>query len=186
VENRVLGGFLLSLLNPSFPLWWIAVGLSLTAKVTPTVGNVSAFYAGHISSDFAWYVFVSLVVGLGRRHIPDKAYRTVLVVLALMLIVYACIFGLAAVTGVRPPEEAGAAAGDPVGEAQARPSVGDTKPLFITTFVVASALAKSGIVSPISQVVLCPLSPYLPISDRHRESGDESGGTFVDRYPRRA
>ncbi|MHC4713139.1 MAG: LysE family transporter, partial [Planctomycetota bacterium] len=29
VENRVLGGFLLSLLNPSFPLWWIAVGLSL-------------------------------------------------------------------------------------------------------------------------------------------------------------
>jgi threonine/homoserine/homoserine lactone efflux protein len=118
VENRVLGGFLLSLLNPSFPLWWMAVGLSLTARVTPTAGNVSAFYAGHISSDFAWYVFVSLVVGLGRRHIPDKAYRTVLVVLALLLIVYACMFGWAAATGVRPPGEAGA--GDPVGGAQVR------------------------------------------------------------------
>ena len=119
VENRVLGGFLLSLLNPSFPLWWIAIGLSLTAKVEPTVANVSVFYAGHISSDFAWYIFVSVVVGFGRKHIPDKAYRIVIVILALMLVVYAFIFGYGAATGVTRPD---AAEGPPAAVAPVDPS----------------------------------------------------------------
>lgn len=101
VENPILGGFLLSLLNPSFPLWWILIGLSLTAKVDPTPVNVAVFYGGHISSDFAWYVFVSCVVAFGRRHIPDRAYRALILVLAVMLIGYACLFAWSAVTGVR-------------------------------------------------------------------------------------
>jgi len=99
VENPVLGGFLLSLLNPSFPLWWIGIGLSLTAKVDPTPGNVTVFYAGHISSDFAWYVFISCIVGFGRKFIPDRAYRILIFVLALLLLRYAWVFAWGAATG---------------------------------------------------------------------------------------
>ncbi len=123
VENRVLGGFLLSLLNPSFPVWWISVGLSLTAKVEPTVANVSVFYAGHISSDFAWYILVSVAVAFGTRYISDKAYRAVIVVLALLLVVYACTFGWMAATGVVRPDTPGGAqaATAPVDPSQQQP-----------------------------------------------------------------
>lgn len=101
VENPILGGFLFSLVNPSFPLWWIGVGLSLTARVDPTPGNIAVFYGGHLSSDFAWYVFVSCVVGFGRKHIPDRAYRVLILLLAVMLIRYAYHFAWSAATGVR-------------------------------------------------------------------------------------
>ncbi len=101
IENPILGGFFISLINPSFSLWWIAIGLSLAARVDPTPTNVAVFYSGHISSDFAWYVFVSFIVGFGRKHIPDGFYRGLIVVLALMLIGYACMFGYGALTGVR-------------------------------------------------------------------------------------
>jgi len=119
-ENPVLGGFMLSLFNPTFPLWWATVGLALIARYEATVPNAATFFAGHISSDFTWYVLVACAVGYGRRFIGDRAYRVFIVGCALVLLVFAGLSGWSALTGAHlESREAGPAAGRPLGESPA-------------------------------------------------------------------
>ncbi|MCF8032637.1 MAG: LysE family translocator [Desulfarculaceae bacterium] len=92
----VRDGLLLSLANPYWSLWWATVGLSLTALALDTpLGwwGLVIFYVGHISSDFVWYLFVSLVVAKGRRFINDGAYRGLVGVCAAFLVFFAGYFG---------------------------------------------------------------------------------------------
>lgn len=91
----VCDGFLLSLANPYWSLWWATVGLSLTAMALETpLGwwGLAVFYAGHISSDLIWYLFVALVVAKGRRFINDTAYRWLVGCCAGFLIFFAVYF----------------------------------------------------------------------------------------------
>lgn len=97
IENPVLGGIVLSGLNPLFLGWWVTVGLGLLTQVPLTIPNMTVFYAGHISADFGWYVFVSCLVSYGRKYTPDRAYRVFVVVCALGLLVFAVIFARTAV-----------------------------------------------------------------------------------------
>ena len=99
IDNPVLGGILMSGLNPTFPLWWATVGLTLVAKFGTTVQNVITFYAGHITSDFLWYVFVSSAVGFGRHVIPDRVYRLFIASCALFLAGFGLYFAFCALTG---------------------------------------------------------------------------------------
>ncbi len=101
VENPILGGFLLSALNPTFPLWWASVGLALITSFPATLPNITVFYAGHISSDFAWYGLVSCVIAFGRRFISDRVYRGFIIACAVALIGFAVYFGYNGVTGAR-------------------------------------------------------------------------------------
>jgi threonine/homoserine/homoserine lactone efflux protein len=90
-------GFLLSLANPYWSLWWSTVGLSLMALVMKSglawLG-VAALFIGHISGDLAWYTLISLVVAKGRRWLTDRLHRAVVGVCAGFLLVFAVYFGI--------------------------------------------------------------------------------------------
>lgn len=90
-------GFLLSLANPYWSLWWSTVGLSLMA-LTLESGlawlGVAALFLGHISGDLAWYTLLSLVVAKGRRWLTDRLHRAVVGVCAVFLLGFAVYFGL--------------------------------------------------------------------------------------------
>ena len=92
----VRDGFLLSLANPYWSLWWATVGLSLMAVALKSglgyVGIVFLFL-GHISGDFLWYLAVALVVAKGRRFLTDRLHRGVVGVCALFLLGFALYFG---------------------------------------------------------------------------------------------
>ncbi len=95
VAGPVRDGILLSLANPYWSLWWATVGLSLTAMALETpLGwwGLVVFYLGHIGSDLAWYLSVSLVVAKGRRFINDTAYRGLVGGCAAFLVFFALYF----------------------------------------------------------------------------------------------
>ncbi len=93
----VRDGFLLSLANPYWSLWWVTVGLSLVAmalETRPAWLGVTVFYAGHISADVAWYFLLALVVAKGRRFLNDRVYRALVGVCAIFLLGFGVYFGV--------------------------------------------------------------------------------------------
>lgn len=62
--------------NPYFLGWWAAVGMGQLAHMAPrTVPEYLAFYLGHESSDYVWYLLVGLLVVGGRQWLTDGMYR---------------------------------------------------------------------------------------------------------------
>ncbi len=87
-------GFLLSLSNPYWLLWWCTIGLNYTAlALRRGPAGLAAFYTGHISSDLVWYSAVAAAVAAGRRVCPPAAYRNVLRLCGLALVAIGARFG---------------------------------------------------------------------------------------------
>ncbi|MBW2018682.1 MAG: LysE family transporter [Deltaproteobacteria bacterium] len=92
--NPVWAGILMSLANPYWIIWWATIGLGyiVYAMKFGAVG-VIAFFAGHISADFAWYSAVSLAISKGRSFISDRLYKGIIAVCASALVVFGGWFG---------------------------------------------------------------------------------------------
>lgn len=92
--NLIVAGVLMSLANPYWIIWWATIGLGyiIYAMKFGTVG-VIAFFAGHISADFAWYSVVSLAISKGRSFISDRLYKGIIAVCASALLVFGAWFG---------------------------------------------------------------------------------------------
>lgn len=93
----VRDGFLLSLANPYWSLWWATVGLSLVAMALDSpLGwwGLVILYAGHIAADLSWYLFVSLVVAKGRRFINDLSYKVLVGFCAAFMLFFGGFFAL--------------------------------------------------------------------------------------------
>lgn len=91
-------GGLATISNPYWTLWWATIGatyVGLALQQGPAASG--AFYLGHISSDFAWYLLVSLIVVTGRRLISDRVYRALLLACGGFLAALAVYFASAAV-----------------------------------------------------------------------------------------
>lgn len=93
-HGPVVAGFVLSAANPYFWIWWATIGLGLmsTAMAHRGRAGMAAFYAGHISSDLAWYSLVSLLLATGRALLTDGAYRTLIGACAVMLLYFGAKF----------------------------------------------------------------------------------------------
>lgn len=80
-------GFVVSLANPYWTLWWLTVGLKLvTDALKLGTAIVSAIYFGHILADFAWYCLVGVAVVFGREIMSTTAYRWLLAVCGAFLL----------------------------------------------------------------------------------------------------
>ncbi|MGE5592334.1 MAG: LysE family transporter [Betaproteobacteria bacterium] len=91
-------GGLATVSNPYWTLWWATIGATLVGLALQQGRAASAaFYAGHVSSDFAWYFLVSLIMVTGRRLLSDAVYRAVLLVCGCFLVVLAVYFALAGI-----------------------------------------------------------------------------------------
>jgi threonine/homoserine/homoserine lactone efflux protein len=101
--RTVLGGVLSSLANPYWTIWWATIGLGLLTKAYALgAAALAAFYVGHILGDLTWYSAVSGAVAAGRRWISARAYRAMIAVAAVFLLVLAAWFvisGLRTVAG---------------------------------------------------------------------------------------
>ncbi len=87
-------GCLATLSNPYWTLWWASVGAAYVALALRSgAAAVGAFYVGHVGSDYAWYLLVSLAVARGRRLISDRLYRGVLLMCGVFLVALAVYFG---------------------------------------------------------------------------------------------
>jgi threonine/homoserine/homoserine lactone efflux protein len=98
--STVVAGLVVSVTNPYWILWWATVGTTYVAMSLQNrrVAGLAVFYAGHESSDVAWYAVVSLLVASGSRFMSPGVYRGLVIVCGIAL------FGLAAyfiVSGLR-------------------------------------------------------------------------------------
>ncbi len=96
------GGFA-TISNPYWTLWWATIGAtSVGLALQRGLAASGAFYLGHICSDFAWYLLVSLIIVTGRKLISDRVYRGVLLVCGGFLVALAVYFasaGIAMISG---------------------------------------------------------------------------------------
>lgn len=82
----VLKGILVSLMNPYWFIWWISIGAAFIIKsVKFDTGGVTAFFIGHISADFIWYLFIGFLISTGRRFLNQKIYNGILIACSIFL-----------------------------------------------------------------------------------------------------
>jgi len=94
--HPVLAGIVMSVANPYWSIWWATIGLGyITYSMREGALGVASFFTGHILADLAWYSFVAFGIARGRRFIGDRAYRALIGVCAVALVVFALWFGLA-------------------------------------------------------------------------------------------
>jgi threonine/homoserine/homoserine lactone efflux protein len=91
--HPILAGVIISLSNPYWFIWWLTIGIGyvMFAKGLGLPG-ILAFFIGHISSDLAWYSFVSYGIHMGGRFVSTRIIKGVLFVCSLFLIFFALFF----------------------------------------------------------------------------------------------
>ncbi len=91
--HPVLSGIIVSVSNPYWFIWWLTIGMGyvMFARTLGAVG-ILAFFAGHISSDLAWYSFVSYGIQLGGKYFKTKVVKVILFVCSLFLVFFGLYF----------------------------------------------------------------------------------------------
>jgi threonine/homoserine/homoserine lactone efflux protein len=90
----VADGIVASIGNPYWSLWWATVGLGyLAISAGQGIAGIAFFFAGHILSDAAWFMFVGFTVSMGRGRFTDRIYRGIVGVCAAFLVFFAVSFG---------------------------------------------------------------------------------------------
>ena len=91
--HLIFSGIIVSLSNPYWFIWWVTIGMGyvMFAKALGIHG-VLAFFAGHISSDLAWYSFVSYGISIGGKYFSTKIIKAILFVCSIFLIAFGLLF----------------------------------------------------------------------------------------------
>jgi len=83
----VLAGFLTSIGNPYFWIWWLTVGSALLiGALEGGFLTMAAFIAGHWGADLSWYTIVAAGIHKGRFFLGQREYRTILACCGIFLI----------------------------------------------------------------------------------------------------
>jgi threonine/homoserine/homoserine lactone efflux protein len=93
--HPIYAGILTSLANPYWTIWWATIGLGyMVFAMKFGMMGVLFFFIGHISADLVWYSGVSFLVSRGKRYISDSVYRYIIGVCAMVLVLFAFVFGI--------------------------------------------------------------------------------------------
>lgn len=93
VAHPVLAGFMMSLVNPYWVVWWAAIGLGyVTYSMKFGITGIFCFFTGHILADMSWYTLVSISISKGKRFMNDIAYRIIIGVCASVIAGFALWF----------------------------------------------------------------------------------------------
>ncbi|MCK4999596.1 MAG: LysE family transporter [Anaerohalosphaera sp.] len=89
----IMDGFVLSITNPYFLLWWATVGLNLAIKAKNLgVTALILFPLVHWLCDLVWLEFLSLATNKGSDVLGRRGQKVILGVCAAALIVFGCMF----------------------------------------------------------------------------------------------
>ncbi|MFH0914625.1 MAG: LysE family transporter [Chloroflexota bacterium] len=86
-KRIVFSGFLLSVTNPAWLIWWGTLGTAYMfwALQSGAIG-IASFGAGHVLADLGWYSLVALMVSGGRKFMSTAVYQGLLVFCGLVLL----------------------------------------------------------------------------------------------------
>ncbi len=87
--NPYMAGLVTSAANPYFWIWWLSIGSAMVlAGLQGGVLLVGIFMIGHWSADTVWYTLVSTGVSKGSTILPDSAYRKIIALCGIFLILF--------------------------------------------------------------------------------------------------
>ena len=89
--NPIIVGFIFTALNPYFLLWWATLGFELIRRslAIGIVHGVTVLFIAHIWMDYVWLILISHAPQVSINYFGSKAYRGLLLVLAIILILFA-------------------------------------------------------------------------------------------------
>ena len=91
IRNPILAGFIFTLLNPFFLVWWLTIGSKLISDSLINFGIVegtSLVFFSHIWMDYFWLWFTSFMINKGKSIIKEKVYRIFVFTISVILGIY--------------------------------------------------------------------------------------------------
>lgn len=93
IANPYMAGLVTSAANPYFWIWWLSIGSAMViAGLEGGLLFVGIFMVGHWSADTVWYTLVSIAVSKGRALFSDSAYRMIMVLCGIFLIIFGMFY----------------------------------------------------------------------------------------------
>lgn len=93
--NPVAAGFITSLSNPYFWIWWLAAGSALVLKgLEISLLAVALFVFGHWMADLSWFSIVSASFSKGKELMSSRTYEIVLLSCGMFLILFGSWFAI--------------------------------------------------------------------------------------------
>jgi threonine/homoserine/homoserine lactone efflux protein len=88
IKNPILVGFLFTILNPFFIVWWFTIGSKMISDSLVNFGIIevtSLVFFSHIWMDYFWLWFTSFMINKGKSIIKEKVYRIFVFVISVIL-----------------------------------------------------------------------------------------------------
>lgn len=86
-------GFVTSVANPYFWIWWLTVGGAMViAGLAGGIFLACVFMAGHWCADLGWYTVVSTGIAKGKTILSDLAYQRIMMACGLFLVVFGAYY----------------------------------------------------------------------------------------------
>ncbi len=93
-------GFLISITNPTWYIWWATAGIGLITNQMDKNGNKAwpAFFVGHITADYAWYLLVTIILSTSKKFITLYVHQAIIIICAASIVAIGCVFIIKAFT----------------------------------------------------------------------------------------
>ena len=91
IKNPILVGFIFTILNPFFLLWWLTIGSILISDSVIIVGiveGISIIFLSHIWMDYFWLWFTSFMLNKGKSIIKGKRYQMFVFTISIIFGIY--------------------------------------------------------------------------------------------------
>jgi threonine/homoserine/homoserine lactone efflux protein len=91
IKNPILVGFIFTILNPFFLVWWLTIGSKLISDSVINFGIVEGILLillSHIWMDYFWLWFTSFMINKGKSIIKEKVYRIFVFAISVILGIY--------------------------------------------------------------------------------------------------
>ena len=91
IKYPILAGFIFTILNPFFLLWWLTIGSKLISDSVINFGIVEGIlliFFSHIWMDYFWLWFTSFMINKGKSIIKEKVYRIFVFAISVILGIY--------------------------------------------------------------------------------------------------
>ena len=91
IKNKILVGFIFTILNPFFLVWWFTIGSKLISDAVINFGiteGISIIFLSHIWMDYFWLWFTSFMINKGKSIIKEKVYRIFVFAISVILGMY--------------------------------------------------------------------------------------------------
>ena len=88
IRNPVLIGFIFTILNPFFLIWWFTIGSTMISESILNFGSIegtSLLFFSHIWMDYFWLWFTSFMINKGKSVINAKIYQMFVFVISFIL-----------------------------------------------------------------------------------------------------